>query len=74
VVEFVLQAEADGICINGAMIIFFATEVCGNLAIPRHLRPRIGPSWLRCLQERYGFRWRRAYGESSTVDLDKAKD
>jgi hypothetical protein len=74
VVEFIIQAEWDGVCLNGAMIVLFANQVCEKLAIPHHMRPRIGLSWLRCLQQRYGFRWRRSYGEASTVNLDTAKE
>ncbi|GMF26561.1 unnamed protein product [Phytophthora lilii] len=39
---FVLQAEADGVCINGDMLIFFATEVCEKFATPQYSRPCVG--------------------------------
>ncbi|OWZ00466.1 Tigger transposable element-derived protein [Phytophthora megakarya] len=36
---------------------------------PEHL-PRLGRSWLRRFQERYGFDWRRSFGESDSVKMD----
>ncbi|KAE8986442.1 hypothetical protein PF005_g4469 [Phytophthora fragariae] len=74
IVEFIMLAEAEGICLSGAMIVFYATVLAKKLGLPRHRQPRFGLSWLRCLQHRYGFRWRRAYGESSSVDLTKVKE
>ncbi|KAG3080424.1 hypothetical protein PI125_g20447 [Phytophthora idaei] len=69
VVEFIMLAELEGICLSTCMIIFYATELAKKLRIPRHHQPRFGHSWLRCLQHWYDFRWRRAYGKSTSVDL-----
>jgi hypothetical protein len=73
VVEFVILAEEEGVSISGAMIVQHAQDVATKLRIPPDLQPRFGPSWLRRFQERYGFRWRRAYGESDSVELDTSK-
>eukprot|EP00644_Phytophthora_capsici_P009147 jgi/Phyca11/102011/e_gw1.6.1110.1 len=73
VVEFVLLAEEEGVYLTGAMIIQHARELVLKLGIPPRQRPRLGPSWLRRLQERYGFHWRRSFGESGSVQLDACK-
>ncbi|KAE9047372.1 hypothetical protein PR002_g1088 [Phytophthora rubi] len=73
VVEFVLLAEEEGVSISGAMIIQHARDVAAKLRIPPELRPRFASSWLRRFQERYGIRWRRAYGESDSVELDTSQ-
>ncbi|KAE9008553.1 hypothetical protein PR003_g14498 [Phytophthora rubi] len=74
VVEFVMLAELEGICLSGDMIIFYAQELAHKLRIPVEQQPRYGRSWLRRLQCRYGFRWRRSYDESSSTNLSAAKD
>jgi hypothetical protein len=74
VVEFVMLAEAENVSITGAMIIHQAKELAAKMRICNDAKPRIGSSWLRCLQERYGFRWKRAFGESSSVDIEAANE
>ncbi|EGZ29238.1 hypothetical protein PHYSODRAFT_390286, partial [Phytophthora sojae] len=69
-----LLAEAEGVCLSGAMIIQHAHELVVKLGIPPAQRPRLGASWLRRFQERYGFEWRRSFGESDSVKLDTATD
>ncbi|KAE9267028.1 hypothetical protein PR003_g31922 [Phytophthora rubi] len=69
-VEFVLASEAWGIALSGAMIITQAKRALIRLSIPFSSWPRLGWSWIRNLQERYGIRWRRAHGEEGPVDLD----
>lgn len=72
VVEFVMFAEVYNVSLTGAMITERAQELAAKLNLPRTHWPKFGPSWLRCLQERYGFSWRRAFGDSSSVDLTAA--
>jgi hypothetical protein len=74
VVEFVMLAEAENVSITGAMIIHQAKELAAKMRISNDAKPRFGSSWLRCLQERYGFRWKRAFGESSSVDIEAANE
>ncbi|KAG2760559.1 hypothetical protein PC129_g23643 [Phytophthora cactorum] len=70
VVDFIMLAELQGIALSGDLIVYHAKKPGRKLGIQRVQQPRFGRSWLRCLQERYGFWWRRAFGEASSVDLD----
>ncbi|EGZ22422.1 hypothetical protein PHYSODRAFT_496251, partial [Phytophthora sojae] len=36
IVEFIMLAEAEGICLSGAMIVFYATVLAKKLGTPRH--------------------------------------
>lgn len=74
VVEFIMLAELENTALTGAMIIHQAQELAKKMKLPAADWPRFGPSWLRRLQERYGFRWRRAFGESDSADMDGAKE
>ncbi|KAG3079156.1 hypothetical protein PI125_g20786 [Phytophthora idaei] len=70
VVDFIMLAELQGIALSGDLIVYHAKKLGRKLGIQRAQQPRFGRSWLRCLQERYGFRWRHAFSEASSVDLD----
>ncbi|EGZ25264.1 hypothetical protein PHYSODRAFT_457033, partial [Phytophthora sojae] len=60
--------------LTGRMIIAQVQKLARRLNTPSSLQPRFGNSWLRKLQDRYGIRWRRTYGESGVVDLRKVVD
>lgn len=68
-----MLAEAENVSLKGDMIVHHARRLEEKLSIPADAQPRFEPSWLRCLQQRYGFRWRRSYGESSSVDMEQAR-
>jgi len=65
-----MLAELEAVALSGDIIIYYAIGLARKLRIPAAQQPRFGKSWLRCLQQRYGFRWRRAYGEASSVNLE----
>lgn len=62
IVEFILLAELENISISGAMICQQAKRLAVKMGLPSTSLPRFTPSWLRRLQERYGFHWRREHG------------
>eukprot|EP00644_Phytophthora_capsici_P007519 jgi/Phyca11/73483/gw1.21.621.1 len=64
-----MLAELEAVALSGDIIIYYAIGLARKLQIPAAQQPRFGKSWLRCLQQQYGFRWRRAYGEASSVNL-----
>ncbi|KAE8990450.1 hypothetical protein PF011_g18352 [Phytophthora fragariae] len=69
IVEYVKACEEMQLALSGAMVIARAKWVLHRLEIPPSAWPRLGKSWLRRLQRRYGIRWRRSYGEDGMVDL-----
>ncbi|KAE8967306.1 hypothetical protein PR003_g28802 [Phytophthora rubi] len=69
IVEYVKACEEMQLALSGAMVITRAKGVLHRLEIPPSAWPRLGKSWLRRLQRRYGIRWRRSYGEDCMVDL-----
>lgn len=74
VVEFITECENIQFSLTGRMIIAQVQKLARRLNTPSSLQPRFGNSWLRKLQDRYGIRWRRTYGESGVVDLRKVVD
>ena len=56
VVDFIMLAELEGIALSGSIIAYYASTLAEKLRIPLSQRPKFGRSWLRCMQERYGFR------------------
>ncbi|KAE9310129.1 hypothetical protein PF008_g20533 [Phytophthora fragariae] len=56
------------------MIVEHARKLVVKLRIPPEQQPRLGPSWLHCLQARYGVKWPRAFGESDSVNMDVVAD
>lgn len=69
VVEFVALCELEDLSLSGAMIMAQAKRIADQLHVPAEQRPRFGWAWLRHLELRHGIRWRRAYGESESVDI-----
>jgi len=74
IVEFVTACEEMQLALSGGMIIARAAWVLRRLKAPPALWPRLGRSWLRRLQNRYGIHWRRSYGEDGLVDLESIKE
>jgi hypothetical protein len=68
VLEFLAFCELSSISLSGELIMAQAKKLAILLAIPKSKWPSFGWSWLRHLESRYGIRWRRSHGESSSVD------
>ncbi|KAF4033266.1 Tc5 transposase DNA-binding domain [Phytophthora infestans] len=68
-VEFVVWCETSQVSLSGSMIMLQAKRMAARHRIPDAMLPRIGESWLRRFQERYGIRFRHSHGESGAVDL-----
>ncbi|EEY63509.1 uncharacterized protein PITG_15859 [Phytophthora infestans T30-4] len=69
-----MLAEAEGVSVSGAWIIEHAKQLAIKLRLSPERCPRLGPSWLRCLQDSYGLKWRKAFGESDSVNIEAAAD